>query len=373
MTQVTHVLQSTCHCEKVETPPTRAQSRCFRTSFCTVRWWRLASEVQTTVGTWSGWELNSIFSVGRKFLYVYVKSFDSPRWEWENHYSDPYLVGCCSYPKDSTCSDSDGCAKLTAAVGSLRHAANWKHQAHAIVFSAPRIAPKTTANSLGFPTTTWGYVPRYAPGIPTQSRRRRYHSYSVCPNYPVNKNPLLWTFARGLESEFAIAGPLICVFRVWFVESDVLVDLIGQTRLWNTYWQKSRHVTVSSSGYSLWRIPCFDPLIGSQQNTWNSRKWQLTYLTYFCPSPWKLGRNPRNNTSFSDRTTVILGLSILISCGLLFILADAIPWQVLSGFRPCIFCNWCALRSAWVFLGNWDGLNTTRWSIRLANLTWRLD
>ena len=126
-------------------------------------------------------------------------------------------------------------------------------------------------------------------------------------------------------------------------------------------------------GYSLWRIPCFDPLIGSQQNTWNSRKWQLTYLTYFCPSPWKLGRNPRNNTSFSDRTTVILGLSILISCGLLFILVDAIPWQVLSGFRPCIFCNWCALRSAWVFLGNWDGLNTTRWSIRLANLTWRLD
>ena len=132
MTHVTHVLQSTCHCEKVETPPTRAQSRCFRTSFCTVRWWRLASEVQTTVGTWSGWELNSIFSVCRKFLYVYVKSFDSPRWEWENHYSDPYLVGCCSYPKDSTCSDSDGCAKLTAAVGSLRHAANWKHQAHAI-------------------------------------------------------------------------------------------------------------------------------------------------------------------------------------------------------------------------------------------------
>jgi hypothetical protein len=225
MTHVTHVLQSTCHCEKVETPPTRAQSRCFRTSFCTVRWWRLASEVQTTVGTWSGWELNSIFSVCRKFLYVYVKSFDSPRWEWENHYSDPYLVGCCSYPKDSTCSDSDGCAKLTAAVGSLRHAANWKHQAHAIVFSAPRIAPKTTANSLGFPTITWGYVPRYAPGIPTQSRRRRYHSYSVCPNYPVNKNPLLWTFARGLESEFAIAGPLICVFRVWFVKSDVLVDL----------------------------------------------------------------------------------------------------------------------------------------------------
>lgn len=112
MTHVTHVLQSTCHCEKVETPPTRAQSRCFRTSFCTVRWWRLASEVQTTVGTWCGWELNSIFSVCRKCLYVYVISFDSRRWEWENHYSDsdPYLVGCCSYPKDSTCSDSDGCA-----------------------------------------------------------------------------------------------------------------------------------------------------------------------------------------------------------------------------------------------------------------------
>lgn len=32
-------------------------------------------------------------------------------------------------------------------------------------------------------------------------------------------------FASGLESEFAIADPSICVFRVWFSKSDVLVDL----------------------------------------------------------------------------------------------------------------------------------------------------
>ena len=36
---------------------------------------------------------------------------------------------------------------------------------------------------------------------------------------------ILLNFASGLESEFAIADPSICVFRVWFSKSDVLVDL----------------------------------------------------------------------------------------------------------------------------------------------------
>jgi len=61
----------------------------------------------------------------------------------------------------------------------------------------------------------------------------------------------LLNFARGRESEFAIAEFSICLSRVWLEKSDVFVNL-GQMRLLNTYWLMTEVVQFWKNNKDLW-------------------------------------------------------------------------------------------------------------------------
>ena len=86
-------------------------------------------------------------------------------------------------------------------------------------------------------------------------------------------------FARGLESEFTIAGSSICVLRVWFEKFNVLVDFFWPNETCEHLLAKNLimcpfHLAI---GYWLWREFCGAIF---WNHTW---KYQLAHLTYSCP------------------------------------------------------------------------------------------
>ena len=117
----------------------------------------------------------------------------------------------------------------------------------------------------------------------------------------------LLNFARGLESEFTIAGALICVLRVWFKKFNVLVDLFWPNEtcehllLANKLIMCPFHLAI---GYWLWREfhePLFE-MIHDNINWHTSptpalqcHSWHITQdcKVYFNPhDPWTTAQAP---------------------------------------------------------------------------------